>query len=643
MIRRYAAFAAILALVGFATWVRGQDQPTPAGNAPREKSRYEGLTQGVASEYGAPESTEPQSSNRVQPDSNLPSVLKRPERGTERGTAPRQVEPRSGTSRPRPIPTAVAPKGAPKRPVAGRDAPSNASPLRTTPQQATPARSYGQQVAPVGDPTANPATANPATANPATANPATGKPIQLAIQSPQLQLKAIGPDAITVGKPTKYEVQLSNLGNNDADSIVVRVVLPKTVTVARLEPSAGVAEKLPDDEGALAWTLEQVKRRQTVSLTMTLVPQVAEAFPINLDWAVRPQSLVANIIVQKPELEITIDGPEDVLFGASQIFAIRVQNPGTGPARDVRLTLATGDSAPHIKEIGSIGAGKEEVVRVELIAREAGTLEVLANATSDDLKAAARKEVLVRRANLLVNVAGPPVKYANTDGAYQVVISNTGNAVAEDVLTTIQLPVGCQLLAASDGGREKAGSVEWALPKLEPNQRVTFNVRCLFEAAGDQRVSAAVESGVLIANDTFATRVEAIADLKMVVHDPRGPRPVGEEVSYIIEITNRGSKSAFNVNVAGHFSKGIEVVRFEGHQAEVDNGTVEFTSIPRIDPGKTVKLTIYAKADQPGNLAFKATVVCDDPETKLSAEDTTRYFGSDIENVRVGGAGSESR
>jgi uncharacterized repeat protein (TIGR01451 family) len=626
MIRRYAAFAAILALVGLVSWVRGQEQPTPAEGAPRETSRYEGLTEGVANEYGTtqPEAV-PEPSDRVQPDSNLPSVLKKP----ESTNTPRQVQPyRSGSTRPRPIPTAVAPKGAPKRPASGRE--QATSPRQTTqrpiaPKQATPAPSYGQKVAALG-------------------NPPTGKPLQLTIQSPQLQLKAIGPDAITVGKPAKYQIQLSNLGNNDADSIVVRVVLPKTVQIARLEPSAGVAEKIPDDEGALAWTLEQVKGRQAVALTLTLVPQTPESFPISVDWAVRPQSLVAQIAVQKPELKITIDGPDDVLFGARQIFAIRVQNPGTGPARDVRLTLATGDSAPHVKEIGNIEAGQEEVIRVELIAREAGTLDVLANATSEDLKTSARKEVLVRRADLIVKVAGPPVKYANTDGVYQVTISNMGNAAAEEVVTRVQLPVGCQLLAASDGGREKAGRVEWSLPKLEPNQRVTFNVRCLFEAAGDQRVAASVESGVLVADDTFATRVESIADLKMVVHDPRGPRPVGEEVSYIIEITNRGTKSALNVNVAGHFSKGLEVVRFEGHQAESGNGTVNFSPIRRIDPGKTVKLTIHAKAEKPGNLSFKSTVVCADPDTKLSAEDSTRYFGADLGAVRVSeDSSSESR
>lgn len=648
MFRRYVVFSAIVALVGLVTWVEGQDRPaedapvqgsqgspTLAEGEPPAPSRYQSVTQDVANEYGgsASSSDEPTSSGRVQPDPKLPSVLKRPGATTSAEAPPRQLkEPsRFGDAndggRPRPVPTAVAPKGAPpKRATIGRTAsPRTNTSGRTTnphadghPSRATPAQPYGQQVAPP-EPELD------------------ENPQQLVIQSPQLQLKAIGPDAITVGKPAKYQVQLANLGNNDADSIVVRVVLPATVEIARLEPSAGVAEKMPNEPGTLAWTLEEIKARQSVVLTLTLVTDVAETFPINVDWAVRPQSLVANIAVQKPELKIAIDGPDDVLFGASQIFVIRVQNPGTGPAKDVRLSLATGDSEPRVKEIGTIAAGKEEIIRVELIAREAGSLEVIAAASSDDLNTNARKKVLVRRAELNVQVAGPPVKYANTDGTYRLVVTNTGNAVAEDVAARLQLPVGCRLLAASDDGRDKSGSVEWVLPKLEPGQKAEFSVRCLFEAAGDQRVTAAVESGVLLANDKFSTRVEAIADLKMVVHDPRGPRPIGEDVSYVIEITNRGSKSAANVKVSGFFSEGIDAIKIDGHQAQSGNGAISFAPIPRIDPGKTVKLTIIARATQPGNLVFKAVVECDSPETKLAAEDTTRYFGSDLGGpARVG-------
>jgi uncharacterized repeat protein (TIGR01451 family) len=609
MIRRYVVWASVLGLVGLATWVQGQDRPTPAnGESAEPVNRYQGLTQDVVDEYGSGE-TAPVVPNRLEPPSNLPSVLKKPQAV---GTVPTL---RDDNARVRPIPTAVAPKGSqPKRAETRL-----ASPIQTpTPPhsvQATPG--YARQVPSPSD-------------GGQTTPQGNEQPLRLSVQSPQLELKAIGPDAVTIGKPARYQLTMSNLSNTGAESIMIRGMLPKTVEIARMEPSAGVAEKMPDEEGAISWQIEELKGRQTAVLTLTLIPTVAEPFSINVDWALRPKSLTAQIQVQQPALKIAIDGPEDVLFGTKQLFVIRVQNPGTGPARDVRLTLATGESAPHIKEMGTIGAGKEEIVKVELIARDAGSLEVLANATSEDLETATRKTVLVRQAALVVDVTGPPIKYANTDGVYRVVVSNEGNAPAQNVHTKVQLPVGCRLLAASNNGRENAGRVEWTIPTLNVGQKMTFDLSCLFEASGDQRIAATAEAGPLTSTDTFATRVEAIADLKMIVHDPRGPRPVGEEVTYTIEVTNRGTKSALNVKVSGFFSKGIEPLRFTGHDGETSDGGVVFTPIPRLDPGKTIKLAIVAKATTPGNMIFKSTVVCEDPETKLAAEDSTRYFGADI-------------
>ncbi|MEO2009465.1 MAG: CARDB domain-containing protein [Pirellulaceae bacterium] len=611
MTHRNVVLACMLALVGVATWVQGQDkEPTPAGEPPT--NRYQDMAREIANEYGTSTPTTP-SLLGVQPETNLPSILRRakPPEGQVNNSGPKrpQTSYRSA-SRPRPVPTEITPRGVGRTDEPQGIVDSTAAPLAapTRSRSVVPAPGYAASVAPA----------------------ATGGQLKLSVRSPQLQLNALGPDAITIGKPAQYRIQLSNLASSDADGIMVRASLPESVVISRLEPAVGVAEKITDEEGSIAWTIDRLKGQQTAVLTVTLIPNADEPIKLNIDWALRPQSVLATIAVQRPDLRIAIDGPDSVLHGESHIFAIRVQNPGTGPARNVELTLSTGDSAPLVKDIGTIGAGKEEVIRVELIAREAGNLDVFASAVSDDLKTESRKEVLVRQAKLEIEVMGPPIKFANTDGGYRVVVSNRGDSAAKDVLVKIKLPVGCRLISASQNAAEQAGHVQWTIPELNPDQDVVFDLKCLFEAAGDQQISAAVKSGLLQSIDTFSTRVEAIADLKMLVNDPTGPRPIGEEVTYEIEITNRGTKAAFNVKVLGQFSSGIEPIRTKGHTSKLLSGQVVFNPIPRIDPGKTVKLTIIAQANKPGNLIFRAAVECLDPETKLSVEDSTRYFGSQV-------------
>ena len=65
-----------------------------------------------------------------------------------------------------------------------------------------------------------------------------------------------------------------------------------------------------------------------------------------------------------------------------------------------------------------------------------------------------------------------------------------------------------------------------------------------------------------------STKVESLADLKLVVNDPQGPIQVGEETTYEICISNRGTKAATEVQVLAQFSEGIEPVNVEGGKAD---------------------------------------------------------------------------
>ena len=84
--------------------------------------------------------------------------------------------------------------------------------------------------------------------------------------------------------------------------------------------------------------------------------------------------------------------------------------------------------------------------------------------------------------------------------------------------------------------------------------------------------------------------------------------------------------AARGVNVVAMFSEGIEPSHVEGGQHEIRDGRVAFRTIDSLPAGAEVVLRIHAKATQPGTHVFRTEVVCDDLETKLAAEETTRYF-----------------
>ncbi len=133
------------------------------------------------------------------------------------------------------------------------------------------------------------------------------------------------------------------------------------------------------------------------------------------------------------------------------------------------------------------------------------------------------------------------------------------------------------------------------------------------------------------ANVAIETQVEAIADLVLTVSDPVAPAPVGGDVAYEINLSNRGTKAAEAVRVVAQFSNGIEPVGVEGQTGEVLTGQVLFSPIARLEPGASVKLKVIAKADVAGDHRFRTEVRYG--ETSLVAEEATIFMAMPSERI----------
>jgi uncharacterized repeat protein (TIGR01451 family) len=316
-------------------------------------------------------------------------------------------------------------------------------------------------------------------------------------------------------------------------------------------------------------------------------------------------------------------------------------NPGTGDAENVVLFLAPvdGSNAPPTRhEVGIIRAGQNKPVEVELAARQAGTLSVKAVAVADGpLRAEVAEDILVRRAGLKAVVTGPELKFAGTPSNYTIVVTNPGNAPAENVLLAAILPAGAKFVSSANGQFvERENKVVWNLPTLRPGVEQEVEFRCTLNAPGANRVQVLATAPSDLSDSMAAiTNVEALAELKLEVIDPPGPLAVGEEMLYEMHIRNRGTKAAENVEVAGFFSNGVEPVSAQGGQHEVAPGQVTFRPITAIAPGAEVVLKIKARADLAGTHVFRAEVNCQSMGAKLASEETTMFYGDGRSPARV--------
>lgn len=455
--------------------------------------------------------------------------------------------------------------------------------------------------------------------------------------SPNLQLTTTGPGTVIVGREASYVVILSNTGTSVADEVAVELRIPAGAELVSATGSDGTTrfEGEQDQEGLIRWDIGRIGSHGKSSLTVTLIPRSPRAFDLAVAWAALPSTATSHIEVLEPKLNVLLAGPTDVLFGDSSIYTVTVTNPGTGVTENIVLSLpATGsaDGAVRTQVIGALQAGGRKTIEFEVTPQEEGIFPVHVTAVAEgNLNAEESRDVLVRRANFQIAMEGPRAKFAGTSASYRIQVVNTGNANAMNVTAVADLPEGATFIACEGGGEynEERGQVEWLIGSLRPNENRELALTCLLANAGENRVGFdATSGGGLAASESVLTKVEALADLKLELFDPRGPIEVGEDALYEIRITNRGTKAAENILVFAYFENGVNPIAVQGGVAEIDlDGGVVFRPIPQIEAGQEITLQITARASHSGDLKFRAEAECSDPNTRLVGEETTRYYG----------------
>jgi uncharacterized repeat protein (TIGR01451 family) len=459
--------------------------------------------------------------------------------------------------------------------------------------------------------------------------------VLLARKSPVLSVETVGPPRIIVGRESVYALVIKNSGDVAAEDVVVSLNLPEWTDVVSAEASTGTAQPRPARHGSrgLQWHIAHLAANHREELLLKIVARESRPFDLAVQWDCRPVASQTMIEVQEPRLAITMEGPQEVLYGESQIYKLKVSNVGNGLAENVLVTLVPsgpGQSQAVSHNVGSIAAGQQKTIEVQLTARQEGRLQITVQAQGDGGVAAELAEsVLVRRPSIEISIDGPQVQYVGAVANYRVHVRNSGTAKATDVKLMMHLPLGTKYVSGIEGGRlnPDGTTLEWIVGNLPPEEEQVFNFQCTLGLAGASRLEAAATGeGDLTASAATTTRVEARADLALDVKDPPGPVPVGKETTYELRVRNRGTNAAQAVKVVAYFSYGIEPISAEGAPNRVEPGQVVFNPISELPAGGEVVLKARARAQTAGNHIFRAEVHCESIGARLVSEETTHFY-----------------
>jgi uncharacterized repeat protein (TIGR01451 family) len=459
-------------------------------------------------------------------------------------------------------------------------------------------------------------------------------------ETPVIMTDIRGPKQITIGREASYRLQLQNQSDVAAEGIVATIRIPTWAEVIDTSASQGMIQQPRNAVGTsqLEWQLSRLEGRANETLDIKLIPRASRPLELGVSWTLSPIGSKAVVQVQEPKIQMSVSGPDEVLFSEPQLFRLALSNPGTGVAENVKIDLippggTQGTATSHV--VGNLAPGASRTVEVELTAREAGKLFVKAVATAEGgLSTEAAKEIFCRKPELEVDWRGPESKYAGTPATYYLRVRNPGTAPADDVDLTVTLPAGADFISASEGQSYDAEKreVSWQIGTLGPGDDNYMELKCLVNTPGmnQLRISAIASTSDLADEKLAETKVVALADLKLQVSDPSGPVAVGEQAVYEIRVQNRGASTANEVNVVALFDEGVEPDQVEGAMYSVADGRVTFRTIEELPAGKEIVLRIRARSTVAGTHVFRAEVLCRELEIKLGAEETTRFYAEDV-------------
>ena len=447
------------------------------------------------------------------------------------------------------------------------------------------------------------------------------------MQSPGVQVLVNGPETIAVATPSSYEIVAINRDTVDLNGLMLRLEVPAGVQVQATKNLFNI-EKAPDGATLVTWGIEKLPAGEHAKASVNLTSRNDADFTIGLDWTLIPISRQAKVSVIAPALRVAIDGPQDVIYGKTNTYRVRILNEGKAAARDVKFQLSIPQMGAQQTDIGRIEPGKEEVLEYDLVFEQRGgtRLDALASA-SNGLKAMGQTQVLVRRQDLQANLVAPELVYHGSAVNYRVNLSNRGDAMSQRTEAILRLPEGTKPLGLPYSAKLDGNKLSWVVDPIAPSEGREYNFQLSLTSEGEHRVAFECkgDAGQAI-SATATTVVQSIADLKLLVSDPTAPAPVGAEVTYELELINRGSKAANNVRVVAQFSKGVEPIRADGHQYRLVPGQVFFDPIASVGPGKKIKLRIFATADGAGIHRFRAEVKSEDEAVRLVQEESTQYL-----------------
>jgi uncharacterized repeat protein (TIGR01451 family) len=330
-----------------------------------------------------------------------------------------------------------------------------------------------------------------------------GELVRTRMTQPDLRVRFnAAPQALLYDHVT-IQIDVTNMGQREATGVVLTNTLPDGLGFLNSKPSTNGNNPLTWNLGAIApGKSQRVEYQALVEKTGALLNKAEVK-----DSAGVKQETSVQMVVGEPKLELSMVGPATRLVGRPTVYQITVGNPGSRPATNVEvvdeipagITFVSASTGGQLQgnsvrwKVGPLSPGAKQTVQVTLQAKEAGTFENIAVTTADrSLTAKAKSTTVFQGATgltLEIDKNPDPLEVGKT-GKYTLRVANKGNAAAENLVVTLEIPAELKVVEVKGDGKQDGGKITFTLNGLAPGGEATFTITAEALRAAEVRLRA---------------------------------------------------------------------------------------------------------------------------------------------------------
>ena len=451
-------------------------------------------------------------------------------------------------------------------------------------------------------------------------------------QNPSMEIQKRAPNEVQVGQPATFTILVRNVGTATAYDVNVVDSVPKGAKLVRTSPMAQ-----SNGENGLVWKLGEMPVGKEQVLTLELIPETEGEIGSVASVSFAAQASVRTMSTQ-PKLVVKQLLEPVVLGGESLRIMIEIANVGTGTARDVRLQEdvpenmrhATGSKALELT-LGDLAPGESEKRDIELTAVSAGKVRNVLRAVSENAatsESASEIEVVLPKLDIAIEGAG--LRYLERQVTYALQISNSGTAIARDVEILLYLPSGLQFNSTINQGAylPSQHAVRWELAELAAGAKAVTEVTLLPVEEGNfvLRMQSQAD-GVRAETAQKPVRVEGQSELTFTVEDDNDPIETDGKTTYLVKISNIGTRVDKNVELAIDLPEGAIVEQVDAPvDYKVSQRNVVFAPISQIQAKDRHTIRLSVRHTREGTHVVRAQLKSQLRPVAVAKEESTQVY-----------------